>query len=73
MSLFRFLFKIEYHNNPFKLSKFEITMADKRVKMAIIAGASKALKYKEKNPHASEAQVLEVIHREIDSIANKID
>ena len=48
-------------------------MADKRVKMAIIAGASKALKYKEKNPHASEAQVLEVIHREIDSIANKID
>jgi len=65
--------KLEYHNNPFKLSKFEIIMSDKRVKMGVIAGASRALRYKERNPHASEADILRIISKEIEAILKKID
>jgi len=48
-------------------------MADKRVKMAVIAGASRALRYKERNPHASESDILKIISREIEAILKKID
>lgn len=48
-------------------------MEDKRTKMAIIAGASHALKYKDRNPNASEAEVLRVVNSEMDSILEKID
>ena len=48
-------------------------MSDKRVKMGVIAGASRALRYKERNPHASEADILRIISKEIEAILKKID
>ena len=44
-----------------------------RLKVAIIAGASHALKYKERNPHATEAEIIHLVNKEIDSILENID
>jgi hypothetical protein len=50
-------------------------MADEndRVKMAVIAGASHAVHYKELNPNATEAEILQHLASEMDLILNKID
>lgn len=45
----------------------------KRMKMAIIAGASHAVRFKEKNPGASEEQVIQHITKEAENILSKID
>ena len=45
----------------------------KRTKVAIIVGASHALKYKEKNPRASEHEVIQHITKEMDTILDQID
>ena len=42
-----------------------------KVKLALIAGASKALEYKQRNPTASEAEILQYISNKTpDIIAN---
>jgi len=46
---------------------------NKKLKMAIISGASHALKYKEKNPRASEQEILQYLTDESDEILEKID
>lgn len=45
----------------------------KRMKMAIIAGASHALKFKEKNSEASEETILQHITKEAGKILENID
>ena len=46
---------------------------NKRLKMAIISGASHALRYKRENPHATEEEVIQQVNREITKIVDKID
>ena len=41
--------------------------------MAIIAGASRALKYKEEYPRDSEDKILQRITKEAETLAEKID
>lgn len=50
-------------------------MADveQRVKMAIFAGASKALKIKEQNPRISDTEILKQVGREVPEIMDKLD
>ena len=50
-------------------------MAEKEsgLKMAIIAGAAHAMKYKTQNPNASESEVLKHVNSEIREILRKID
>jgi hypothetical protein len=46
---------------------------DKRLKMAIIAGAANAVKFKDKNPRATEDQVIRHISENAEEILDKID
>lgn len=46
---------------------------DSFMKMAIIAGAAKALKYKEKNFRASDQEVLRHVTENVDEILEKIE
>jgi len=48
-------------------------MEEKRLKMAIIAGASKAIRYKEENPRANEQDVIQFVTAEVRDILEKID
>ncbi len=49
-------------------------MADRdKIKMAIIAGASYALRYQERNPGASEAQVMNHVSENLGRIINDIE
>jgi hypothetical protein len=49
-------------------------MAKKEMlKMAIIAGASYALKYKEEHPKADESEVMGEVTRSVNEIISKID
>ena len=46
---------------------------EKRLKMAIISGAAHALQYKEKNPRATEQEVIQYVSAEIENILDKLD
>lgn len=46
---------------------------EKRLKMAIIAGAAEALKFKEKNWKATEDEIIRHITGKVDEILDKID
>jgi hypothetical protein len=46
---------------------------DLKLKMAVISGASKALKYQEMNPRASPAEVIKHVSDNMDEILEKID
>jgi len=50
-------------------------MKDKKetLKMAIIAGAASALKYKEKKPMASESEIMRYITKNIREILEKVN
>ncbi len=48
-------------------------MVDKKVKMAIIAGASRALAHKKIDPHASDEEILQDVTRESTEIIRKLD
>ena len=49
-------------------------MAEKdKVKMAIIAGASYALKFQEKNPGASESKIMDHVSKNLNRIINDIE
>jgi hypothetical protein len=44
-----------------------------RIKMAVIAGASEAIKNKSQNPHMSDDEVLKHVARRVDEIIDNID
>jgi len=44
-----------------------------KLKMALISGASKALKYKHANPNANEEEILQQVTRESGAMVDKID
>ncbi len=46
---------------------------NKKLKIALISGASHALRYKEKNPGATEQEILQHLADESDEILEKID
>jgi len=46
---------------------------ERRIKMAVIAGASHAIRYKERNPRANEAEVISAVTKEVNEILKKID
>lgn len=46
---------------------------EKRLKMAAISGASRALRYKEENPRASEQEVIQHISDSLSDIIDRID
>ncbi len=46
---------------------------EKRMKMAVIAGASFAFKYKEKHPRAQESEVIQHITESVTDILGNID
>ena len=48
-------------------------MDEKRLKMAVIAGASRALKYKEEHPRANDCEILQHITRDVRKIVEEID
>ncbi|MCX6749757.1 MAG: hypothetical protein NTW17_03390 [Candidatus Pacearchaeota archaeon] len=43
------------------------------IKRALIAGAASALNYKEKNPHASESEVMSHVTKEMRKIIEEIE
>lgn len=43
------------------------------IKRAVISGASKALRYRDKNPRASEADIMQKIVDELKEIIREID
>lgn len=45
----------------------------KRLRMAVIAGAAKAARYKEKNPRASESEIIQHITENAEEIIENID
>ncbi len=46
---------------------------EKRLKMAIISGAAHALKFKAKNPRATEEEVMQHVTLKANEILKKID
>ena len=44
-----------------------------KIKRAIVSGASHALKFKEKNPHASDADAIKHVTSIVDEILYKIE
>jgi len=46
---------------------------EKTLKMAIIAGASTALRYKDKNPKETNEQILQKVSKDMREILEKID
>lgn len=46
---------------------------NEKVKMAVIAGAAYAVKYKEQNPNATESEVLKHVTKEIGNIINQLE
>jgi hypothetical protein len=46
---------------------------EKKTRMAIIAGAASALRYKDKHPKAPEQEIIQHVTNNADDILNKID
>lgn len=46
---------------------------NKRLKMALISGASHAVRYREENPRASEQEVMQYISDLSDDLIEKLD
>ncbi|MFH1802992.1 MAG: hypothetical protein ABH864_06120 [archaeon] len=48
-------------------------MSDQKLRLAVIAGASHALRYKEENPRATDREALKHVTEHADSIANDVE
>ena len=46
---------------------------EERMKVAVIAGASKALKLKAMNPHESDDRILKMVSHQANEVVNNID
>ena len=44
-----------------------------KMKIAVIAGASHALKYKQRHPNASDQEILQFVSQEMNKIIDNID
>jgi hypothetical protein len=45
----------------------------KKVKLAAIAGASMALRYRDKNPHASEQEIMQHVSSNMRELVSNLD
>ena len=45
----------------------------KRVKMAVIAGAARAIRFKERKPRATEEEIIQHVTKDMDGIIGQID
>lgn len=45
----------------------------KKLKMALISGASHALRFQRENPHAPEEELIQMVSRESNEIVEKIN
>jgi hypothetical protein len=63
------------YNNPYISSLFRKEMDDeeRRLRMAVIAGAAQAIRFKEKNPRSQEDEVIRHITEKAKEILEKID
>lgn len=61
------------HHNSFKQPPYLFRMEEDKLKMAIISGASHALKYKQENPNSSTDEIIRRITKEANSIIDKLD
>ena len=62
------------YNNPFKLLIPKLNMAKKeKIKIAVVAGASRALKYKALHPRATDEDAIQHVSREVDEIIENLD
>jgi len=48
-------------------------MSDYTLRLAVVAGASRVLKYKEENPHSTDREALKHVTENADSIAKEIE
>ncbi len=48
-------------------------MGDYRLKIAVVAGASHAMKYKEKNPRAQTQEVIKHVTESVEEILSKME
>ena len=62
------------YQNTFKLTLIAWIMTDnEKVKMAVIAGAACAMRYKELHPNATESEVLKYVSKEVRNILEQIE
>ncbi|MBI2451918.1 hypothetical protein HYV50_02450 [Candidatus Pacearchaeota archaeon] len=47
-------------------------MEEERLKLAVISGASQAVKYKEKNPRATSSEIIQHVTDKVEEILEKI-
>jgi len=66
---------MKHNNNSYKVIIGKLVMEDeiKKIKMAIISGASHAIRYKEENPRASESEVIQHVSNKAGEILGKLD
>lgn len=61
------------YTNTYKLQSDNSEMSEEyKIKMAVIAGASHALKFKEKNIRATDSEVIQHVSASVDQIIRKI-
>ena len=53
--------------------KWEMDEENKKLKIAVITGASKAIRYKEENPRATEQEIIQHISDNAKKILEKMD
>jgi len=51
----------------------EIDDIESKLKRAVIAGASEALKFKNENPRASDEEAMQTVTSDVDAILSRID
>ena len=63
------------YRNHYKASKFDLIMDEEEEKMvrAVIAGASEALKYREKHPKALDDEIIKFVSLNAKKIAKNVD
>ena len=65
---------IVFHTNPFKVSLMKLFMGEKEIiKMAVIAGASYAMRYREEHPRANESEVINFVAGETNKIIHELN
>jgi len=62
------------YTNPYISISIQPIMADsEKLRLAVIAGASHALKYREENPRADDREALKFVTEKINAILNEIE
>jgi|GEM_PF-1019193 len=62
------------YTNPYiSIQTLHIMVDDDRLRLAVIAGASHALKYKEENPRKTDREALKFVAEKVDTILQEIE